>query len=536
MTFTSSLRVLFRLRNYVLPVFVLLLSGVGIDAQFANGTKVTLQADNGQWMSRCNGCQTSVNGALPDTITLSDSENATSIFEVVNDPSGKIMLKADTGFKIGYCNGCIVGGTVSDFIGVQTTNADNPFNKFELIKISGDRYALKAANGKYVARCNGCSPSYRTITGLSDVVTAHATQPGPHAQWTITAPGQGMAPFSLIFASDPQFYYCDDFHCSNHETQEVSVSTAKNNSHVASIASRINTLNNFRGVVINGDVTNTMDKDQLEAFETNYVNKFKVYPGLGNHDYVQYVDKFCRDDDSPATTNGGCFRRGIRAYAGWVRALGDARDFDWDDSTKWERKGSLAYWWDIGDYRFIQLNWNPVYTLDKSVYISNWVGNQNYSIISAMIWLTNVLNKSKDKIVILNMHGINVGDAFSATPGDRDYKVGYAQLQDLLSKYPNVGAIFAGHIHNWAGDHEYYLNNSITAATPPWPLGDSAIFRTNCGRRIPILFNGSAIYNLYLSVKFEKNKLTWTAIDSRDGNAKELRTDTVSFPLSNQCR
>src|SRR5205823_6593849 len=65
-----------------------------------------------------------------------------------------------------------------------------------------------------------------------------------------------------------------------------------------------------------------------------------------------------------------------------------------------------------------------------------------------------VLDKSSGMTVILNMHGINVDDAFS--PANPNYVAGYTQLQRLLDQYPNVGAIFAGHIHYWAGDQSFY--------------------------------------------------------------------------------
>ena len=162
-------------------------SAANAPGTFPAGTKIALRADNGMWMGRCRGCQTTINRSLEDTIVLSDKRiSPTSTFEVLQGPGDSIMLKADTGFMLGYCNGCIQGGSVPDFIGVQSTAADNSYNKFQLSRLNNGKYSLKAANGKYVARCNGCSPSFAPQGSRGNVVTAHVVSPTePWAQWTI---------------------------------------------------------------------------------------------------------------------------------------------------------------------------------------------------------------------------------------------------------------------------------------------------------------------------------------------------------------
>lgn len=152
------------------------------------GKKISLQADTGKFFSRCNNCQPSVNGSLPDTITVHATSAAPdqpwARFEVVDVGGGKIALKADTGKFVARCNGCIVGATTPDSAGVHATDTAGAPVQFTPQLLSNGKYAFKADTGKYLARCNGCSPGATT----PDTVTVNGTNPDnePAAQWAVT--------------------------------------------------------------------------------------------------------------------------------------------------------------------------------------------------------------------------------------------------------------------------------------------------------------------------------------------------------------
>jgi len=96
--------------------------------------------------------------------------------------------------------------------------------------------------------------------------------------------------FFLIFASDPQIGYCDSPQC---QTGQDGLEQSKtwNKAHLSSIAKFVNKPNDFLGLVIDGDLTNTGEDAQLKYFEHTYMNTphLQVYPGLGNHDYFPLV-------------------------------------------------------------------------------------------------------------------------------------------------------------------------------------------------------------------------------------------------------
>jgi hypothetical protein len=159
---------------------------------FASGTKIALQADSGEWMTRCRGCQTTVNNSSPDTIVLMPGDvNAFSTFKVepVDAAHGVYRLQADSGGVLSICNKCIVGGSVDDFVLVsQRGNTPNPFAELQFIAQADGKFGLIGKDGNWVSRCRGCSPG--VAKGVSDEVTAHVpahkeiAAPGP-AEWTV---------------------------------------------------------------------------------------------------------------------------------------------------------------------------------------------------------------------------------------------------------------------------------------------------------------------------------------------------------------
>jgi hypothetical protein len=155
---------------------------------FVDGTRIALRADNGEWMTRCQGCMAAT---IQSVITLApqlSTPNLFATFTVYNTADGRVLLEADNGQVLSRCNGCVRDGTTADFIGVQSaSDRSASYSKFELIRLTQRAYALRADNGRYVARCGGCSPGF----GHSrSVVTAHAAgSDAAYAQWYVMEMG-----------------------------------------------------------------------------------------------------------------------------------------------------------------------------------------------------------------------------------------------------------------------------------------------------------------------------------------------------------
>lgn len=151
-------------------------------AEASTGCKVALQADTGEWLSRCRNCQ---NAAYPDTATvhidLPTSDKPYAQFEVVKMDDGKIAFKSDTGKYLARCRNCVDGGAYPDFLTDHVKDPNQPYAQFTPELLPNGKYALKADTGKYVARCRNCSPG----AAYPDTVTIHVDDPtdAPYAQW-----------------------------------------------------------------------------------------------------------------------------------------------------------------------------------------------------------------------------------------------------------------------------------------------------------------------------------------------------------------
>ena len=412
---------------------------------------------------------------------------------------------------------------------------------------------------------------------IGTLTISSATPSGPGSQTLTGADGKytvkyvveddvPTTTFTMAVMSDPQFYYCEHKACARHssdyrggkvdkdtlsdsENEKANIKT--NEWHSKSLKALAGSAGNFRGVIVNGDLTNVMQDDQLDNFRKYYEHEFTVYPGLGNHDYANYTpyknDSISCSGVGIAVAKHYCLKEMVDYLSERVRSLGTVKAFDYT-ATKWNRSGSYAYYWDIGTYRFIQLNFLPAYAMNFDVYMSDRVGTENYQITSAMTWLQNVLNQadSKNKSVILNMHALNTQDGFFTVEDDptttRDgatidnrYKAQYAQFQAMLGANLNVRAIFAGHIHHWIGDVEVTDHSNAgeraTALASPARNHYAAIAATgSASRNVPIYFGGSAMYNMYLRVDFAPNGMTIRKIDSENGGVIAFGRDvTISW-------
>lgn len=150
-------------------------------------SQIALQADTGNWMARCDGCQNTVDPSNTNTATLhvTDPTPPYARFQLVDVGGGKIALKADNGNWVARCRGCIVGGRTDDFVTMHVPGTLPPpaYAQFTPVLLSNGKYALRADTGLYVSRCESCSPGATT----RDQVTIHVPDPNtaPYAQWTI---------------------------------------------------------------------------------------------------------------------------------------------------------------------------------------------------------------------------------------------------------------------------------------------------------------------------------------------------------------
>ncbi|HQR33122.1 MAG TPA: metallophosphoesterase [Blastocatellia bacterium] len=427
---------------------------------------------------------------------------------------------------------------------VQVINAQVPSNyelcakEGEQCQFAGWRTVRYGANGIWAEKT-----AYNQV--LCGVV-AFGKDPVPNVLkscYLVSPPAKNIPTFQMIFASDPQYAFCVSDACKNGPKD----SKTANQWHSMAIGKLAGTFADYQGVVINGDLTNTMDQYQIDVFESLYASKYLIYPGLGNHDYQNYTayNLGKKDSESWGAYDGNAVSRYggqlnlMMYFAKTVRANNNIQGFDWDDSDHWNRSGSLAYYFDIGDYRFIQLNNFPPFAYKFSNFAARKAGNENYDIQSSLPWLRTVLSKSKNKKVILNMHSINSSDGFGSFDYDGDgnyqrggysqpqWKTGALEFGRILGENPNVVAIFAGHLHSYVGD-QYFDNGTLKSIE-----GSAQYDRRNArnevmtGQAVPVLFSGSAEYNILLSVKFEPTKITAQPYRTLNGNPTSIGTAKV---------
>nr|WP_075518752.1 hypothetical protein [Moritella viscosa]SHN99118.1 Alr1329 protein [Moritella viscosa] len=156
-----------------------------------------------------------------------------------------------------------------------------------------------------------------------------------------------------------------------------------------------------------------MDRKDIIQFEKDY-SGIPVYPGLGNHDYQNYIDdKWC---DGWYIEVGGyrawaqnlCAARLVEWFVGRVKTIPASKnDIKVSGHRGKDISGSLAYSFDKYDWHFVQLNNKPGYTKRFTSYDSWIVRQRNIDIKDSYLWLKNDLNKNKNKNTVLNYHIFN---------------------------------------------------------------------------------------------------------------------------------
>lgn len=114
---------------------------------------------------------------------------------------GVVSLKADTGNYLARCNNCIPRASSADSAFVHVTEADlptSPWAKFEMWLLDSGLYAFKADSGNYLGRCNGCASG----AAYPDSLFVHV----PESQ-LLTSP---WAHFQLIQIQDKFFIKGDN--------------------------------------------------------------------------------------------------------------------------------------------------------------------------------------------------------------------------------------------------------------------------------------------------------------------------------------
>lgn len=353
--------------------------------------------------------------------------------------------------------------------------------------------------------------------------------------------------FSLIFASDPQFGLCypDKYpeqchkNLSKGEKDQFMIQNNKNHVNAIKLAAEQDG-DSHAGIIISGDLTNIASQKEYQDYLSHYENtkhKFNIYPGLGNHDYLNYVNAWgvgCPIAGSIGGYQSGCRTRRMIAYL--VERIGTIPTIKTDYRIQYFPfrtiySGSYSYSWEIGPYYFIQLNNSPNYS-----YKSRMAG---FTIDPSWDWLVSTLQEvPRNKRIILNLHtvrgGNNVNESYEIDnhiQGSGEYA---SRFQRIVEAYPNIDIIFAGHNHSRVGDvwlrsggnsdqaSDYRDTHKTTVGT----LGSQGPY---------IFFGGGAEFNTFLKVRFLQDRFKIQVISSKTGHphtlfAKEFPYDRPATP------
>lgn len=224
------------------------------------------------------------------------------------------------------------------------------------------------------------------------------------------------------------------------------------------------------GVIINGDLTEFGHDEELSRYKEQWSNwaEFKVYPGLGNHDYANNVND---------CTFQHCANRMLKFFKSYVKDTLklpiDVRG-GYKNIFQQSHTGSFAYSWDecpTNDtcFHFIQLNNYPTYTRNIDSVTMEW------KIMASLNFLKHDLQANVDKMIVINFHDFDTGF------NENDKR----QFLGILKSNPQfkILAIFFAHFHDRHGIRGYWCIN---------------------GRSVPLMYTGSVPANNYLLVQFSQ--------------------------------
>lgn len=300
---------------------------------------------------------------------------------------------------------------------------------------------------------------------------------------------QAQQNFDVVIMGDPQFFRTTDSTLSVNKVNALSL--ANNTWQMAAIRHYASQNSDYLGTVINGDLTefgyNRGKWSQLDAFKSIYPESNfpgTLWPGLGNHDYANNVDDSWENNAAIRMVHYlDDYLGRFRANPGYI--ADDSRRKDENLTVRIE--GSLSYAWDIGDYRFIQLNYYPDYAVTFKGWHWERPGDmfsrsplKRFIKIESSIdngWLEGQLDKAvtDGKIVILNMHHPYPDGAVAPAR---------VRLNDLMKGYANIQGVFVAHLSE-------YLGQCRTGGQPD-----------TIGNKVPVFYSGSPIYSTMLVAKF----------------------------------
>ena len=342
------------------------------------------------------------------------------------------------------------------------------------------------------------------------------------AHWKGYPTQTASSSFTMAFASDTQLGYCASNACKYGPGSSLTANEWHSSS-IYALSEHVKARGMpFKGVVINGDMTNTVDDDyEVPDYERLYRDAFTVYPGMGNHEWDKSrITKGC-SEDGYAAAKGLCAKLVYEDFAREVLKAPGLQSFDYLWSGN-KATGSWAYSWDIGKFHFIQLNYHPAFSESIEVYNSKRVTTETFSISSAMDWLEKDVARNRGKIILINMHAINhlsSKDAF-----DPDFSE-YDEFEDIINENSNIKAVFAGHYHEYVADKEIDKYSRSSA----YSLYSDRTFEVGGSRhKVNIIYCGSAEFSKYLEVVFSPSQIEVWVIDSKNGKyVREERTHTI---------
>lgn len=322
-----------------------------------------------------------------------------------------------------------------------------------------------------------------------------------------SAPVMGLSPstpFSVVLASDPQLYWAmvnTEYPLAPERwgsRDEVEV-TARSHVRAMRLLADGNQLpagtTRPEAVIVNGDLTNFSRYDEYDAYYRLYDEAELGMPrfdGLGNHDYGTNVVGDCAatlatDFIQYHLTEGWnfCALDAARRMRAWITNNPEIVDSDHD---------SMAYAFVRNNVRFLQLQNYPGYA-DAAIGID-----------ASYAWITDQMEiaQAQGQYVVLNMHivaaEVNLGN-------DAAFLAAVAGHEHLLL------AIFGGHIHSYQGQYGSVLVN---------------------GTSVPVAYGGSQQYNNFTMVQFDLDKVTFLAINSRDGNPTVVPGSVIEIPYPQQ--
>ncbi len=153
-----------------------------------NDPTVILKSNNNNLMGRCNDCYPGADNLNSATVHISYDKNNISRyakFKLRKMSNGKYTLQADNGDYVGRCQGCIPSSPKLNSLMIHLSESNAAYAQFSLVKIKDNTYALEADSGMYVRRCNGCvKGELKSNSALVDVPLTNVKS-GTSAHWEI---------------------------------------------------------------------------------------------------------------------------------------------------------------------------------------------------------------------------------------------------------------------------------------------------------------------------------------------------------------